>query len=173
MMLNGERLFSLLLPGGGHSPRKYDRGVLVIFLLPLLVSACSVTTKVRSMFGGDIPFYVTVSSDANENSAVAVDLIVVYDKNVLEQLMKLRAAEWFAQKRQFMNDHRGDVDVQGWEWIPSQVVAPQSIAYRSGARKVVVFADYASDGVHRAAVDPQQSFHLLLDTLDLNVKVAQ
>lgn len=147
---------------------------MAVALIVLSVAAgCSFPTKVRSMFGGELPFFVTVAPDANENSAVAVDVVVVYNKMVLDQLMKLKASEWFAGKSQFLNDHRDDIAVRGWEWIPNQVVPQQSIEYRAGAQKVVLFADYASDGVHRAAIDPQQSFHLVLDALDLNVKVAQ
>ena len=137
------------------------------------VSSCGVTTKVRSAFGGELPFRVTVAPDANENSAIAVDVLVVYDAKVLDQLMKLRAAEWFARKQQFLNDYSEEVSVRGWEWIPSQVVEEQSIAYRSGARKVVLFADYHTEGDHRASVDPQQSFHLVLGPLDMALEVAQ
>lgn len=137
------------------------------------LSACGVATKVRSAFGGELPFRVTVAPDANENSAVAVDLVVVYDTKVLDQLMKLRASEWFARKQQFLNDFSNEVTVRGWEWVPSQAVDEQSIAYRSGARKVVLFADYHTEGDHRASVDPQQSFHLVLGPLDMTLEVAQ
>lgn len=137
------------------------------------VSSCGVATKVRSAFGGELPFTVTVAPDANENSAVAVDLLVVYDTKVLDQLMKLRASEWFARKQQFLNDYSNEVTVRGWEWVPSQVVDEQSVPYRSGARKVVLFADYHTEGDHRASIDPQQSFHLVLGPLDMAVEAAE
>jgi len=172
MVFDGERFHRPLCPAGILSLRK-RAGAVLLAALTLVASACSMATKVRSMFGGDLPFYVVVMPEANENSAVAVDAVVVYNQNVLDQIMKLRASEWFAKKKQFMNDHRGDIDVQAWEWIPDQVVPEQNIAYRAGARKVVLFADYASEGEHRAALDPQQRFRLVLDTLDLNVKVIQ
>ena len=135
-----------------------------------LLAGCSIGTKVRSAFGGAFPFTVTVAPKANESSAVAVDLIVVYDEPTLEQLKKLSAREWFQDgfKTQFVNAHRSDVDVHGWEWIPNQKVEEQSVSYHSGARKVVLFADYLADGEHRAVIDPQP-FHLTLDRLDLVV----
>jgi hypothetical protein len=135
-----------------------------------LFASCSVAKSVRRGFGGEIPFTVTVAPDANENSAVAVDVVVVYDPIALDQLMKLPARKWFADKKQFENDHRGQIDVQSWEWAPSQSVGEQSVAYHSGARKIVVFADYLREGDHRAALDPQQPFHLTLDTLNLDVR---
>jgi type VI secretion system protein len=146
---------------------------LVVAISAFGVTSCGVTTKIRSAFGGELPFRVTVAPDANENSAIAVDVLVVYDAKVLDQLMKLRASEWFARKQQFLNDYSEEVTVRGWEWVPSQVVEEQSIAYRSGARKVVLFADYHTEGDHRASVDPQQFFHLMLGPLDMALEVAQ
>ncbi|HYH06467.1 MAG TPA: hypothetical protein VEK11_05325 [Thermoanaerobaculia bacterium] len=125
------------------------------------------------MFGGELPFSVTIANDANETSAIAVDLVVVYDDKIVDQLLKMPAAEWFKNKKQLRRDFGNDVLVKEWEWIPSQSVDPQTIEYRPGARKVVLFADYATQGDHRAALDPQQPFHLTLDTLEMQVQVAQ
>ncbi len=161
------------------APRFRGAGRTLLFTLLLALGAvlgltsCGVTTKVRSAFGGDLPFRVTVAPDANENSAVAVDLVVVCDTKVLDQLLKLKATEWFARKQQFLNDYSDALAVKGWEWIPNQVVDEQFVPYRSGARKVVLFADYHTDGEHRASVDPQQPFHLVLGPMDLQLEVAQ
>lgn len=151
------------------------------FLLTLLVTlsaafaltSCGVTQKVRSAFGGELPFRVTVAPDANENSAIAVDLVVVYDSKVLDQLLKLKSSEWFARKQQLLNDYSDELAVKGWEWIPSQVVDAQFVPYRSGARKVVLFADYHTDGEHRASIDPQKPFHLVLGPLDMTLEALQ
>ena len=157
------------LKGSDFSP-----GLRLLFLIPLcLVLSCGAATATRSMFGGSLPFQVTVAPDANENSAIAVDLVVLYDAKLVEQLLKLKASDWFKQKNQFVRDHPNQVAVHGWEWVPSQAVKPQTISYGSGARKVVLFADYVSEGDHRATVDPQQSFRLLLQKIDFDVQVAK
>jgi type VI secretion system protein len=170
MTTPGGRLFRRPLSLASLSPVSRRVLSMAVALIVLSVSGCSFPTKVRSMFGGELPFYVTVASDANENRAVAVDAVVVYNKTVLDQLMKLKASEWFEAKKQFRNDHGDAIHVREWEWIPNQVVPEQTIEYRAGAQKVVLFAVYATDGVHRLAVDPQQSFLLVLDRLDLEVK---
>jgi len=36
--------------------------------------------------------------------------------------------------------------------------------------KIAIVADYLREGDHRAALDPQQPFHLTLDTLNLDVR---
>jgi type VI secretion system protein len=159
---------------GGEAPTSLRRFSAVLLLFAALAAAaCSVASKTRSMFGGKLPFEVEVAPDANEHSAIAVDLIVVYDSRLVEPLMKLRAAEWFAQKKQYRKDHPKEVEVHEWEWVPSQQVGKLSIAYQSGAQKVVVFADYGTDGDHRAAVEPQQSFDLRLRNIDFDLKVKE
>ena len=127
-----------------------------------LFTACSVKQKVRSAFGGNLPMHVIVAPDANEDSPVAVDVVVVYDRKLLDELLKLPASQWFAVKSQFIADHDRKIAVQGWEWVPGQKVDPISIEYRAGAKEVVVYADYSTEGAHRAVVQPQQPFRLVL-----------
>jgi hypothetical protein len=94
-------------------------------------------------------------------------VVVVYNQNIVEPLMKMSAAEWFKSKNQFLSDHRPDeVVVQGWEWTPNKVVPDQHVVYSAGARKFILFADYSTEGAHRASLDPRQPFHLYLDTLE-------
>lgn len=142
--------------------------------LPLacaLMFACGVASATRSMFGGTLPFGVTVESDANENSAVAVDLLVVYDTKLVDQLLQLTAADWFRKQRtQFLKDHPNQVDLHSWEWVPSQEFRKLSVSYQAGARKIVLFADYGTDGAHRCVVDPQQPFDLVLGSADVTAE---
>jgi type VI secretion system protein len=147
------------------------RGMLLITLG--LTISCGVASATRSMFGGSLPFNVTIAPDANENSAVAVDLVVVYDSKLVEQLLKKKAADWFKEKEQFLKDHPNQVDIHPWEWVPSQGVGELTVPYRAGARKVLLFADYSTDGDHRWVVDPQQRFNLLLGNVDFTVELTQ
>jgi hypothetical protein len=167
MRILGGRQFRRSLSWASLSPGRLRARVIAVVLIVLpLVTACSLAKKPRAWFGGDLPFDVTIVHDANENTPIAVDLIVVYDKGVLDQLVKLKASDWFAGREQFLKDHH-DVKPVHWEWIPNQVVPKQTIEYGIGAQKVILFADYASDGAHREVRDPHQPFHLLLGTLDL------
>src|ERR1041384_1236930 len=62
---------------------------------------------------------VRVVPRANENNPVAVDLILVSDKKLLEQLMTMSAKEWFEQKRQIQLDYPKETDLTAgsWEWV--------------------------------------------------------
>jgi type VI secretion system protein len=138
-----------------------------------VLSFCGVTGKVRSAFGGHVPIEVTIDPRANEDSPVAVDLVVVYDAKLVDSLLKMPASEWFSKKRQYLADHGSDVEVQGWEWVPGQTIDPFKVTYRSGADHLVLFADYHTEGDHRAAVRPPRPFRLRLGERDFSVEVIQ
>jgi type VI secretion system protein len=123
------------------------------------------------MFGGMLPVEVRVAPDVNGDSPVAVDLVVVYDQKVADSLLKLPSSEWFSKREQFVKDYPKELALQSWEWVPGQTVDPLTISYHLGARKVILFADYRTDGEHRATVDPQQPFRLVLGANDLSVEV--
>jgi type VI secretion system protein len=162
--LRGRRVF----PNGIFTIRNMvEVGVL---LLVLLCAACSAAGKVRSAFGGQLPLRVTVVPGANDDSAIAVDFVVVYDQKLLDEISKVSAAEWFSKKSRFLADHPQELVVEAREWVPGQSIAPMIIPYRIGARKVVVFADYHSAGEHRAIVPPQQPSIVTLGETDLKVE---
>jgi len=134
------------------------------------VTGCSAAGKVRSAFGGRLPVKVTIAPGANDDTAIAVDFVVVYSDKLLDEIMKVSAAEWFSKKNRFLADHPQELMVEAREWVPGQPVAPWTIQYRAGAKKVVVFADYHSGGEHRAVMPPQQASRVLLGETDLTVE---
>ena len=145
---------------------------LVAFSCLFLFAHCSVGKKVRSAFGGSLPFEVKVLPLINDNSPVAVDLLVVYDEKLVDELLKIPASDWFAKKQQYMADHP-QVKVHGWEWVPGQEVGPLKIEYPAGARNVVLYADYHTEGEHRAVVGGPKPFRLVLGERDISVEVIQ
>lgn len=139
----------------------------------LHAESCSLASKARSAFGGQVPIEVAIASDANDDSPVAVDLIFVYDQKVLDDLVKMRASEWFARRDQYLSDHPRQVSRTGWEWVPGQPIAPFTLPYQAGLRKIVLFADYHTEGEHRALLHPQQPFRLFLRQQDFTVETKQ
>jgi len=138
--------------------------------LAVLFSSCSAAGKVRSAFGGQLPLTVKVVPGANDDSAIAIDFVVVYDQKLLDEIVKIPAAEWFSKKNRILADHPQELAVESREWVPGQPVAPLSIPYKIGAKKVVLFADYHSAGEHRAVIPPQQPSAVTLGDTDLTVE---
>ncbi|HEY0006756.1 MAG TPA: hypothetical protein VGB17_18380, partial [Pyrinomonadaceae bacterium] len=67
---------------------------------------------------------VDVAQQANNNNPIAVDLVLVSDKKLLKELLKLSAAEWFEKRHQFRLDYPKETGLNAgsWEWVPGQVV---------------------------------------------------
>lgn len=149
-------------------PRLPFQALLIPLLL--LVSACGLPNRVRSMFGGQLPIQVSIAPDANEDSPLAVELIVVYENKIVDKLMEKKARDWFAGREQFLRDYADDVDSWKWEWIPGQEVRPIELTYGVGAKRVILFADYLTPGEHRATIDPQRPFRLILGQSELELE---
>lgn len=136
----------------------------------LVLAACGLVTTTQRMFGGSLPIEVTIAGSANQASPVAVDLLIVYDKRLLDRLLALGAREWFQQREQWKRDFPGDFESWGWEWVPGQPVGRQQADFRAGAKAGLVFADYLTPGAHRAQFDPHSPVRLLLGEATLTVE---
>jgi type VI secretion system protein len=104
----------------------------------------------------DVKFHV--SPTANANNPVALDLVLVSDKNLLKELQKMTASQWFERREQIILDHPkvGDLVVVGrWEWAPGQVVPPTRLVVQPEVKAGLIFANYFSPGEHRAIIDPR------------------
>jgi type VI secretion system protein len=109
---------------------------------------------------------------ANRNNPVAVDLVLVSDKKLLKELMKMSARDWFAQKHQVQLDYPKEKDLSAgsWEWVPGQSVKLDRLNVRYEVVGGIVFANYLTEGVHRASIDPRKPFLLTLGEEDLCVQ---
>lgn len=164
-------------------PQAVRRNVRVAVSLLLLLPAASCTRlakvpeevrAVRTMFGGDLPFEVRIDHNANQNTPIAVDLVVVYDAKLLDKLEAMNAETWFQKRTQFLADNADSMEAWSWEWVPGQDVQPLSVSYRAGAQQFVVYADYepapdvTSD--YRAKIGPQYPFLLILQEKTFSIE---
>lgn len=114
---------------------------------------------------------VRVASNANGGNPVALDLVLVSDKELLEELQKLSAADWFEKRAQIILDHPKETDlwVGHWEWVPGQVVHLDDVKVAPEVRAAVVYANYFIPGEHRAVLDPHRDVLLTLGEGGLKV----
>lgn len=140
----------------------------LLLLIPLVFSTgCS---TLRSFFGGHLRAEVVIAPDANRDSAVAVEFVVVRDKDFLKRLMDLTARQWFEQRDQLRRDFPKAFQSWDFEWIPGQQVPTVRRRFQAGARSGIVFADYLSEGPHRARFDPYEPIRVRLGKNDLEVQ---
>jgi type VI secretion system protein len=106
--------------------------------------------------------------DANQNSATAVDLVLVYDQNLTGTLGKMSASKYFDGLNQLLLDNPTLLDVWHWELVPGQIVeAFQPQQEKGYAWAAFVFANYLTPGDHRVKVAPNGFVKILLLKDDL------
>ena len=142
----------------------------------LLFAACpkvKIPKKIPGTSGeSKLDVKVHVSPAANNNNPVAVDLVLVSDKKLLKELMKMSASEWFEQRNQFALDYPKELGLGAgrWEWVPGQQVQIDKVIVKGEVAGGVIFANYFNAGTHRAPVDPRKGILITLGDEDLCVQ---
>ncbi len=142
----------------------------------LLFTACpkvKVTKKITGTSGeSKLDVKVNVSPKANNNNPVAVDLVLVRDKKLLQELMKMSASEWFEKRRQVELDNpkETELDAGRWEWVPGQEVKLDKVRVKFEVVGGIVFAHYFNTGAHRAPIDPRKGIRITLGEDNLCVQ---
>ena len=151
---------------------------LVAIGLALILAACGITQapkavmlRTRALVGGRVEVRVLVAPDANQNSPVAVDLIYLYNEDLLERLVQLTAKQWFDQREQVKRDFLpGEgADIWSWEWVPGQQIPIQQLPIKTSAVAGLIFANYHAPGNHRFRIDPFEDLVIQLGEQDLTV----
>ena len=158
------------------------KNFLLIFLLATLLAGCG-GIKPR-----DVEVRTNIAPMANQNEPIAVDVILVTDKELIKELLKVPANEWFAKRNQYKQDYPDQLIEGGsWEWVPGQNIPIQvlPLAERNKiVRKVIpkrfqkikaaiVYANYSTPGAHRARVAPYQDIKINLMDNDFTVEVVK
>ncbi|AMC37029.1 hypothetical protein VN23_08160 [Janthinobacterium sp. B9-8] len=110
----------------------------------------------------------SVASQANDDTPIPIDLVVVDDEELLKKLLALPASQWFEQRAQLQRDFPQALYVWSKELVPGQRldVADAPVKGRRGA-VVLVYAGYSSPGMHRLRLDQQKNVILYLDSQDV------
>ncbi len=109
-----------------------------------------------------IALEVRLAHDMNNQSPLAVDMVAVSNKALYKELKKTTAQDWFAQRKQHQLDYvvGHDFELFSWEWTPGQKVGRIEEKVRRKTRGVLVFANYAEEGAHRARLKPKRAYWL-------------
>lgn len=111
---------------------------------------------------------VTVTPAANDTTPVAIDMVAVRDKALVEKLAALTAADWFAQREQTLRDHPATVGVTSWELVPGQTLHTD-LPDQQPAWAILVFANYATPGPHRLRVPDTRTLTLTAGDKDVEL----
>lgn len=128
-------------------------------LMRLLAVASVVATLVACAETPDLnldTIELSASDRANDNSPVAVDLVMVHEEPLVEQILALTAQEWFDQRDQLRVDHPRGLTVFSWEVVPGQTLTAP-VRGEQAAWAGIVFTKYQTPGPHRLRVDPPRA----------------
>lgn len=124
---------------------------MLLFGMAGLLSSCSCGFNMLNSFKSSPSVSFDVAPTLNQTSALAVDLVLIYDKALLETLLPLSASEWFAMRDQLRKDYpdyKKSFKVWPLELVPAQDTTLVIRDLRC-AKSGIVFADYYTPGDHR------------------------
>ncbi|MBX9785775.1 MAG: hypothetical protein K2Y08_00405 [Alphaproteobacteria bacterium] len=135
------------------------------FALALSLAGCG-NDSVPELTINSVSIYT--DQDANQNSATAVDLVVIYDQTLVSRIGTMSASQYFSNTQQLLLDNPTLIDIWHWELVPGQVV--QAFTPEAGETKAYagyVFANYLTPGDHRIKIAPSGIISILLQKNDL------
>ena len=146
--------------------------VLILLFIFSFIGACGIAAKTRAAIKGDLKMYISIAPKVNSDNPLPVDVVWVYDEDLLKELLKLSAKTWFEKKDQYKRDFPSDeaFEVWPWEWTPGQKVPMQKIPIRAKSKGGIIFANYLIEGDHRARVDPAEDFKIYFSEESFTVK---
>ncbi|MEQ5843486.1 hypothetical protein N0A02_28930 [Paraburkholderia acidicola] len=131
---------------------------LILLLATLCVLGCSASlprVKIDSLA-------IEVVAQANLDTPIAVDAVLVRNPQLLDTILGLPSAKWFAQRGQLRRDYPKDLSVVSYELVPGQRISDSKFAFDGQrAAGVLIFADYQTAGAHRVRLDGGPSKPLL------------
>lgn len=100
-----------------------------------------------------------VSRKANDDNPLKVDVVVAYDPELIEELDRLTANEWFEQREQRMRSNPGGTAFSTWRWelTPGLEVPQIELPLRGVPAQGIVFSGYYSRGKHSARFNPAKA----------------
>jgi type VI secretion system protein len=123
-----------------------------------LLGGCALThprTSLKQAIGypPTLALQVNVSPDANIDSVVPFDVVVVRNKSLLKQISQLDAATWFSPKGRcnYRGGVKANVHFYSWELVPGQTFRLK-VPVTADTKAVYGFADYSTPGNHRISL---------------------
>lgn len=135
--------------------------------LPVLALLLSLGLGCCSYRGPAIELEVVAVAGMNDDTPVAVELVLFFDQELLEEAQAMSASQWFGESGQRFRRRnapgRRTYDVHRWEWIPGQQAMPPPIPLPGRTDGAVLYADYPTLAAHRQVIeDPDGVFQLQL-----------
>ena len=138
-------------------------------LLATLLGGCSTPAWLCWLPPGPSRITIEVEDDANQDRALALDLVFITDVQAAAAVKDLTARDWFLRRTQLQRDWRDALTIRSWEVTPGQRVSAARVSPPCNLSRVLVFADYALPGDHRAQLGTASQVSITLGVRDFTV----
>jgi type VI secretion system protein len=116
---------------------------------------------------------VGIDEGANRNSPVAMDVVLIKDKNFWKAAQEMSANDWFAHKSDLQRRYNKKLQVSSWEWVPGQAVAPITVKIPRRMNGAMVYAAYPSPGTHSAPLPAGGKISISLQREDFTIEASK
>lgn len=128
------------------------------------VAGCSLLSSDRPASLAIQQITVDVVAQANNDTPIALDFVLVRTKELALSVNTLSAKSWFADKHQWLIDHSGQVDAWSYELVPGQHINIDTTPFDGErASALFVFANYQLPGAFRLRLENKRKVVLRLD----------
>lgn len=129
------------------------------FVQIALVIACAGSVACGPSGPTRLAMEFDVSRKANDDNPLRVEVIVAYDAELVDELDRLTANEWFDQREQRMRSNPDGAAFRTWRWelTPGLEVPNIELPLRGVPAQGLIYAGYYSRGKHSARFDPARA----------------
>jgi hypothetical protein len=114
-----------------------------------------------------------VSPNLNNNSPVSVHLIAVYRQDLMDELSKMTAFQYFNEIPKIKRSYsESSLKIFSFDIVPGQRLEDQNVLpdRTSSALGAFIFVRYSNDGEHRVQLGEERFLLVELGKLDFSVK---
>lgn len=105
---------------------------------------------------------VVTAPDANNNSPLAIDVVLITDRALVDGVSALTAAQYFAARDDMRRSQPDALVVQSLELVPGQSFEIDPKPFRANKGwAALMFANYGTPGAHRFRLQLDSSGYLL------------
>ena len=111
-----------------------------------------------------------VAEQANDDTPIAVDFVVVSDPDLFKLLSGVSAQQWFNEREQYRRDYREQFSVWSLELVPGQFREVRDFPFSGDeAAGLLVFAGYNTPGAHRLRLSEPGRVWLRFDSREMRL----
>ena len=154
------------------------RTLSALLLLSMMLTGCSTLQSINESMpwhsGNQVETVgLKVNFDAQLQHAVSVDVVFIYDENLIAMLSNASAAQWFAEKKGYMANYGFNMDILHREIVPgySEVISELPERHKD-ANAVIAFAFYPQNPNAKADLTELPTPWLLFDAQQMQVAAA-